>query len=148
MLKLLLLSSLALALAACGGQAEKTAIPKTDANGDLRYGDLVFKPCALGGDHGDYVHLFINKTARRMIIRRMRMRQGDGFPLMGLFLQSKVAGAEFAGMDIEDVLISTSNGQGVIVGAEGRGSEARVQVNFRGHGVKWLALQYAKLTPG
>ncbi len=55
MLKPLLLSSLALALAACGGQAEKTAIPKTDANGDLRYGDLVFKPCALGGDHGNGV---------------------------------------------------------------------------------------------
>lgn len=52
MLKPLLLSSLALALVACGGQAEKTAIPKTDANGDLRYGNLVFKPCALGGDHG------------------------------------------------------------------------------------------------
>lgn len=55
MLKPLLLSSLALALAACGGQAEKTAIPKTDANGDLRYGNLVFKPCALGGDHGNGV---------------------------------------------------------------------------------------------
>ena len=41
-----------LALAACGGQAEKTVVPKTDANGDLRYGGLVFKPCALGGDRG------------------------------------------------------------------------------------------------
>lgn len=55
MLKPLLLSSLALALAACGGQAQKTAIPKTDANGDLRYGKLVFKPCALGGDRSDGV---------------------------------------------------------------------------------------------
>lgn len=55
MLKPLLLSSLALALAACGGQTEKTAVPKTDANGDLRYGGLVFKPCALGGDRGEGV---------------------------------------------------------------------------------------------
>ena len=55
MLKPLLLSSLALALAACGGQAEKTAVPRTDANGDLRYGGLVFKPCALGGDRGQGV---------------------------------------------------------------------------------------------
>ncbi len=38
-------------------------------------------------------------------------------------------------------------GPGVIVGAEGRGSDARVQVNFRNAGVKWLALEYAKLTP-
>jgi DNA helicase-2/ATP-dependent DNA helicase PcrA len=38
-------------------------------------------------------------------------------------------------------------GLGVIVSAEGRGEEARVQVNFGAHGMKWLALVYAKLTP-
>jgi len=37
-------------------------------------------------------------------------------------------------------------GAGVIVNAEGRGSDARVQVNFHQAGVKWLALEYAKLT--
>jgi DNA helicase-2/ATP-dependent DNA helicase PcrA len=36
-------------------------------------------------------------------------------------------------------------GVGVIVDAEGRGNDARVQVNFRDAGVKWLALEYAKL---
>jgi DNA helicase-2/ATP-dependent DNA helicase PcrA len=38
-------------------------------------------------------------------------------------------------------------GPGVIVGAEGRGGDARVQVSFRNAGVKWLALEFAKLTP-
>jgi DNA helicase-2/ATP-dependent DNA helicase PcrA len=38
-------------------------------------------------------------------------------------------------------------GLGVIIDAEGRGADARVQVNFRDTGVKWLALQYAKLEP-
>ena len=37
-------------------------------------------------------------------------------------------------------------GLGVIVSAEG-GADARVQINFGAHGMKWLALQYAKLTP-
>ena len=37
-------------------------------------------------------------------------------------------------------------GVGVIVNAEGRGADARVQVNFRRDGLKWLALEYAKLT--
>jgi len=37
-------------------------------------------------------------------------------------------------------------GSGVIVAAEGRGADARVQVNFGSAGVKWLALEYAKLT--
>jgi DNA helicase-2/ATP-dependent DNA helicase PcrA len=38
-------------------------------------------------------------------------------------------------------------GIGVIIDAEGRGPDARVQVNFRDTGVKWLALEYAKLQP-
>ena len=38
-------------------------------------------------------------------------------------------------------------GQGVIVAAEGRGADARVQVNFGSAGMKWLALEFAKLTP-
>jgi DNA helicase-2/ATP-dependent DNA helicase PcrA len=36
-------------------------------------------------------------------------------------------------------------GAGVIVNAEGGGADARVQVNFRDSGLKWLALAYAKL---
>ncbi len=36
-------------------------------------------------------------------------------------------------------------GLGIIIDAEGRGTDARVQVNFRDGGVKWLALEYAKL---
>jgi DNA helicase II / ATP-dependent DNA helicase PcrA len=36
-------------------------------------------------------------------------------------------------------------GLGVIVDAEGRGADARVQVNFRDAGMKWLALEYARL---
>lgn len=37
-------------------------------------------------------------------------------------------------------------GEGVVMNFEGRGTDARVQVKFRTDGVKWLALQYAKLT--
>ena len=37
-------------------------------------------------------------------------------------------------------------GEGVVLNFEGRGLDARVQVRFRSDGVKWLALQYAKLT--
>jgi DNA helicase-2/ATP-dependent DNA helicase PcrA len=37
-------------------------------------------------------------------------------------------------------------GEGVIVNLEGNGADARVQVNFKKAGTKWLALEYAKLT--
>ncbi len=38
-------------------------------------------------------------------------------------------------------------GAGVVIGTEGRGADARVQVHFREGGQKWLALEYAKLEP-
>jgi DNA helicase-2/ATP-dependent DNA helicase PcrA len=37
-------------------------------------------------------------------------------------------------------------GSGVVLQYEGRGTDARVQVNFRDAGVKWMALHYAHLT--
>ena len=41
----------------------------------------------------------------------------------------------------------TKFGEGVIVTLEGHGDDARAQVNFGRHGMKWLALSVAKLTP-
>jgi DNA helicase-2/ATP-dependent DNA helicase PcrA len=37
-------------------------------------------------------------------------------------------------------------GQGVIVNAEGSGNDASLQINFGKQGMKWLALEYAKIT--
>jgi DNA helicase II / ATP-dependent DNA helicase PcrA len=41
----------------------------------------------------------------------------------------------------------TKFGEGVVVTLEGSGVDARAQVNFGRHGMKWLALSVAKLTP-
>ena len=41
----------------------------------------------------------------------------------------------------------TKFGEGVVLTLEGVGVDARAQVNFGRHGVKWLALAIAKLTP-
>jgi DNA helicase-2/ATP-dependent DNA helicase PcrA len=38
-------------------------------------------------------------------------------------------------------------GEGDVVSLEGSGDDARAQVRFARHGVKWLALSVAKLTP-
>lgn len=54
-----------------------------------------------------------------------------------------VSGGLRIGMTVEHAKF----GIGVIVSTEGRGADARVQVNFGGSGMKWLALEYAKLTP-
>jgi DNA helicase II / ATP-dependent DNA helicase PcrA len=41
----------------------------------------------------------------------------------------------------------TKFGEGTVTSIEGQGDDARAQVNFPRHGVKWLALSVAKLTP-
>ncbi len=41
----------------------------------------------------------------------------------------------------------TKFGEGTVMSIEGLGDDARAQVNFPRHGVKWLALSVAKLTP-
>ena len=41
----------------------------------------------------------------------------------------------------------TKFGEGTVLMLEGTGDDARAQVNFPRHGVKWLALSVAKLTP-
>lgn len=41
----------------------------------------------------------------------------------------------------------TKFGEGTVLSIEGQGDDARAQINFPRHGVKWLALAVAKVTP-
>ena len=38
-------------------------------------------------------------------------------------------------------------GEGTVLVLEGADADARAQINFPRHGIKWLALSVAKLTP-
>ena len=59
---------------------------------------------------------------------------------------SRMSEASAGGFRIGQSVEHAKFGLGVIVSAEG-GADARVQINFGAHGMKWLALAYAKLTP-
>jgi len=50
------------------------------------------------------------------------------------------------GFSVGQSVMHPKFGSGVILNFEGRGSDARVQVKFREVGVKWLAMDYAKLS--
>ncbi|MDD5175037.1 MAG: 3'-5' exonuclease [Sterolibacterium sp.] len=52
-----------------------------------------------------------------------------------------------SGLRIGQNVMHAKFGQGVIIQSEGSGQDARVQVNFRHAGMKWLALSVAKLSP-
>ncbi len=58
----------------------------------------------------------------------------------------KVA-AEHGGLRVGKGVFHTKFGEGVLLTLEGSGQDARAQVNFGRHGIKWLALSIAKLTP-
>ena len=50
-----------------------------------------------------------------------------------------------AGFRVGQQVQHSKFGVGVIVQIEGQGADARLQVNFKDSGLKWLALEYAKL---
>ena len=51
------------------------------------------------------------------------------------------------GLRAQMKVFHTKFGEGTVLALEGSGADARAQVNFSRHGVKWLALSVAKLTP-
>jgi DNA helicase II / ATP-dependent DNA helicase PcrA len=65
-------------------------------------------------------------------------RTKESFPL-------KKPSRDVGGFRIGQNVLHPKFGSGVIIDAEGQGGDARVQVNFGGQGVKWLAVAVAKL---
>ena len=59
----------------------------------------------------------------------------------------KVATSDGVALRTGQSVFHTKFGEGVIVTLEGSGDDARAQINFGRHGMKWLALSVAKLTP-
>ncbi|MDP3619904.1 MAG: 3'-5' exonuclease [Ramlibacter sp.] len=51
------------------------------------------------------------------------------------------------GLSANMKVFHTKFGEGKVISIEGQGDDARAQVNFPRHGIKWLALSVAKLTP-
>jgi DNA helicase-2/ATP-dependent DNA helicase PcrA len=62
-----------------------------------------------------------------------------------MFKQAKHLGSEFP-FKMGQTVMHPRFGEGVVIGGEGSGQMARVQVRFAQTGEKWLALAYAKLT--
>ena len=54
---------------------------------------------------------------------------------------------EHGGLRVGRGVFHTKFGEGVLLTLEGKGVDARAQVNFGRHGMKWLQLSIAKLTP-
>jgi DNA helicase-2/ATP-dependent DNA helicase PcrA len=51
------------------------------------------------------------------------------------------------GLQVKQKVFHAKFGEGLVLSLEGTGDDARAQINFPRHGIKWLALSVAKLTP-
>jgi DNA helicase-2/ATP-dependent DNA helicase PcrA len=51
------------------------------------------------------------------------------------------------GLQLKQKVFHAKFGEGMVLSLEGSGDDARAQINFPRHGIKWLALSVAKLTP-
>jgi DNA helicase-2/ATP-dependent DNA helicase PcrA len=51
------------------------------------------------------------------------------------------------GLRVKMKVFHAKFGEGTVLVLEGAGNDARAQINFPRHGIKWLALSVAKLTP-
>ncbi len=60
---------------------------------------------------------------------------------------SRPEGEALPGLRLGQQVVHAKFGEGVILNYEGRGDQARVQVNFRRAGSKWLMVSYANLQP-
>jgi DNA helicase-2/ATP-dependent DNA helicase PcrA len=68
-------------------------------------------------------------------------------PPLPAFAAPVAQAADGSNLRSGQTVFHTKFGEGVIVTLEGRGADARAQVQFGRHGTKWLALAVAKLTP-
>ena len=77
------------------------------------------------------------------LINEVRLQSKISRPVSSSF--SSVVPAADTGLTLGQRVHHKMFGEGVVLNFEGRGSNARVEVNFDGEGTKWLVLQYAKL---
>ena len=90
---------------------------------------------------------FLEEIPEQFLLKlNKRAESASAVPAFGSF-GGGYAEPATSGLRIGQTVEHAKFGIGVIVATEGRGPDARVQVNFGGSGMKWLALEYAKLTP-
>ncbi len=82
------------------------------------------------GDHGDFLHLWTDARAQTaptvgVTIRGNLLDRGDGFPIMGIYLDDNGAGIGFRKVLIEGNTILTGHGHGILL----ENTEASVRNN-------------------
>ncbi len=90
---------------------------------------------------------FLDEIPENLLLKLNKKAEPAAFPAFGSFGGGYAEPAAAGGLRVGQTVEHAKFGIGVIVSTEGRGADVRLQINFGGSGMKWLALEYAKLTP-
>ncbi len=92
-------------------------------------------------------NFYTNNVADSAIFKRTNdsKNSNDSFQNKNVVTQAPSAG--LAWLTAGKKVFHNKFGEGTVLTLEGNGADARAQINFPRHGVKWLALSVAKLTP-
>ncbi len=88
---------------------------------------------------------FLEEIPAELLLKLNRTQAATPAPLAPAY--GAAAPALAGGWRIGQSVEHPKFGVGIIVNSEGRGADARVHINFGAVGLKWLALEYARLTP-
>jgi len=103
--------------------------------------------------HGSEIHPLPSRFLREVppelveeVRGHFRVGRGTAAPsgLAGSSIQTPM---QEAGFRLGQRVVHPKFGEGVVLNAEGRGPQARIQVNFTAAGAKWLVAAYANLRP-
>jgi DNA helicase-2/ATP-dependent DNA helicase PcrA len=101
--------------------------------------------------HGREEYPFPSRFLREMPAELMEEVRGGGVSRPAFATPSPNPSAASRttseGFSLGQRVVHPKFGEGVVLNSEGRGPQARIQVNFPGVGAKWLVLAYARLEP-
>ncbi|MBU3737213.1 MAG: DNA helicase II, partial [Methylobacterium sp.] len=80
------------------------------------------------------------------LLKRLNARPAPGFSAASAYAPPRSETSQYP-WRIGQSVMHQKFGQGVVVSYEGNADDLRVQVNFGNAGLKWLALEYARLEP-
>lgn len=101
---------------------------------------------AVKGDAPEETKTSLRLDALEAVVNRLADGfAGTSFSTSEEFLDPEIMSQEPAELRPEQKVFHSKFGPGEVVRVEGHGKDSRAQINFKKHGIKWLALAVAKL---
>lgn len=97
--------------------------------------------------HGSESYPFASRFLREIPAELVEEVRAGGIARPAATLGAGTSGPAAGGFQLGQRVSHPKFGEGTIINSEGKGTSARIQVNFKAVGAKWLVVAYARLEP-